>query len=139
MSLPGDDWVVCPRCATELVRIVRSGLPRPSCPACGFVYFANPGIGAACVIRDRAGHVLLVQRGPGQFGAGAWCFPCGFVEWGEDVRAAAAREVREEAGVDVTVGDVVQVASNFHEPDKPTIGVWFAAVLADEEAHPVAG
>ena len=42
----------------------------------------------------------MVQRGPGQFGAGKWCFPCGYVEWGEDVRDAAAREAREEAGVD---------------------------------------
>ncbi len=139
MPLPGDDWVMCPRCRTALERTVRGGVPRPTCPGCGFVFFANPGVGAACVIRDGGGRVLLVQRGPGQFGAGRWCFPCGFVEWGEDVRAAAAREAREEAGVEVVLGEVVQVASNFHEPEKPTIGVWFAATLADPAARPVAG
>ena len=139
MPLPGEDWVACPRCRTALVRVVRGGIPRPSCPRCGFVFFANPGVGAACVIRDAAGRVLLVRRAPGQFGAGRWCFPCGFVEWGEDVRAAATREAREEAGVEVVIGEVVQVASNFHEPEKPTIGVWFAARLADPAARPVAG
>ena len=118
---------------------MRGGVPRPSCDACGFVFFANPGLGAATVVRDAAGRVLLVRRAPGQWGAGAWCIPCGFVEWGEEVRAAAAREAREEAGVDVVVGDVLQVASNFHEPGKPTVGIWFAATLADPAARPVAG
>jgi len=139
MPLPGEDWVACPRCRTALERVVRGGIARPSCPRCGFVFFANPGVGAACVIRDAAGRVLLVRRAPGQFGAGRWCFPCGFVEWGEDVRAAAAREAREEAGVEVVIGEPVQVTSNFHEPEKPTIGVWFAATLADPAVHPVAG
>ena len=139
MPLPGEDWVACPRCRTALARVVRGGIPRPSCPRCGFIFFANPGVGAACVLRDVAGRVLLVQRAPGQFGAGRWCFPCGFVEWGEEVRAAAAREAREEAGVEVVIGEPVQVASNFHEPEKPTIGVWFAATLADPAARPTAG
>ncbi len=136
---PGDDWIVCPRCRSPIVRVARSGIPRPSCPACGFTFFANPGVGAASVIRDAGGRVLLVQRAPGQFGAGKWCFPCGFVEWGEDVREAAAREAREEAGVDVVIGDSVQVASNFHDSEKPTVGIWFAATLADPGARPVAG
>jgi len=139
MTMPGDDWVSCPRCRTALTRVVRSGISRPTCPACGFTFFANPGIGAASVVRDAAGRVLLVQRAASQFGAGRWCFPCGFVEWGEDVRAAAAREALEEAGVEVEIGEPVHVATNFHEPEKPTVGVWFAATLVDPGATPVAG
>ena len=135
----GDDWVTCPRCGGRLERSVRGGLPRPTCTRCDFVFFANPGVGAACVVRDAGGRVLLVQRAPGQFGAGRWCFPCGYVEWGEDVRVAAAREALEEAGVAVQLGDVVHVASNFHDPAKPSVGVWFAATQVDPAATPVAG
>ena len=80
-----------------------------------------------------------MRRAPGQFGAGRWCFPCGFVEWGEDVRAAAAREAREEAGVEVMVGHALQVASNFHDPARPSIGVWFVATLVEPGAVPAAG
>ena len=135
----GDDWAWCPTCRGPLTRVAGGGRPRPTCAGCGFVFFANPGVGAAAVVRDAAGRVLLVQRGPRQYGAGAWCIPCGFVEWGEDVRAAAAREAHEEAGVEVSVGDVLQVASNFHDPEGPSIGVWFAAQLVDPRATPVAG
>ena len=135
----GADWQWCPRCREPLARVVRGDHPRPTCGACGFVFFANPGVGAAVVIRNPAGQILLVQRSPHQFGAGLWCFPCGFVEWGEDIRVAAAREAQEEAGVAVEIGEVVQVASNFHEAERPTIGVWFAATLRDPAAQPCAG
>jgi mutator protein MutT len=97
------------------------------------------GVGAAVVVRNDAGQVLLVQRASHQYGAGKWCFPCGFVEWGEDVREAAVREAKEEAGVDVELGEVVQVRSNFHQPEKPTIGVWFAARRLDLSQEPTAG
>lgn len=112
---------------------------RPVCTRCGFVFFANMGVGAAVVIDDRSGRVLLVQRAPGHPGAGFWCLPCGYVDWGEDVRDAAAREALEEAGVTVDIGDVVQVEVNRHDPDRPTVGIWFAARIVDPDVEPRAG
>lgn len=135
----GDDWRWCPQCREPLGHAVRGDRRRPSCHTCGFVFFANPGLGAATVVRNDAGQVLLVRRCANQYGAGRWCFPCGFVDWGEDVRDAAARETLEEAGLHVAIGEVVQVASNFHDPSKPTIGVWFAATRLDPSEEPVAG
>ena len=139
MQSIGDDWRFCPRCGATLEPRVLGDSPRPACAHCGLVFFANMGVGVAVVIDDPSGRVLLVQRGPGHFGAGLWCFPCGYIEWGEDVRTAAAREALEEAGVAVQIGDVVQVAVNRHDPDRPTVGIWFAARLVDPRADPRAG
>ena len=59
---------------------------------------------AATVIVLRGGaetlEVLLVKRNPAQrFMGGAWVFPGGAVDPGEDDRVAGVREVEEEAGV----------------------------------------
>jgi ADP-ribose pyrophosphatase YjhB (NUDIX family) len=135
VALPTDDWQSCPRCRAAL----RHEVDHLACDACAFVHFPNMGIGAAVVIRDARDRVLMVQRSAHQFGAGKWCFPCGYVEWGEDIRTAARREAREEAGVDVVIGDPVFVETNLHQPGKPTVGIWFAATMVDPGATPVAG
>ena len=59
-------------------------------------------VGAA-IVRD--GCCLAARRGPGMRLPGKWEFPGGKVEDGEDPRAALAREVREELGLDVDVGE----------------------------------
>jgi 8-oxo-dGTP diphosphatase len=55
---------------------------------------------AAAVI-ERPGEFLLAQRPQGKPYAGYWEFPGGKIEPGEDARAALARELREELGIEV--------------------------------------
>lgn len=50
---------------------------------------------------------LIVRRGPQQAGAGFWEFPGGKVEPGEETTAALVREIQEELGVVIQVGDFV--------------------------------
>lgn len=71
-------------------------------------------VGAAVV---RGEQVLVVRRGR-EPSLGKWTLPGGAVDLGERMRDAAAREVREECGIEVEVGEVVTVLDNIvHDGD----------------------
>jgi len=59
-------------------------------------------VGAA-ILRD--GRCLAAQRGPAMRLPGKWEFPGGKVEPGEDPLTALAREVHEELGLAIAVGE----------------------------------
>jgi 8-oxo-dGTP diphosphatase len=125
---PGE-FTYCPHCGTVLEDREVFGKIRMVCPACDYIHFRNPGVGAAVVIRDDDDRLLLVKRGPEVTRPGYWAIPAGYVDYGEEIRAAAARELREETGLIADIGDVVWVASNFHDPSKLTVGVWFEGAV----------
>ena len=62
-----------------------------------------------CIFNGR-GEVLLQRRGD----CGKWGFPGGAVEPGETPEMAAAREAKEETGLDVAVGSLIGV---YTDPD----------------------
>ena len=86
------------------------GVERRVCTGCGHVHYVDPKVAVGvAVFRDDA--LLLVRRRM-EPGRGRWALPGGFLDAGEDPRAAAARETLEEAGVQVAVGEVVDVIAN---------------------------
>ena len=73
--------------------------------------------GAAALVRDEAGRVLLQRRGD----TGEWGLPAGALELGERLDRTVAREVREETGLEINPLRVVGVYSghdfNFTYPN----------------------
>jgi 8-oxo-dGTP diphosphatase len=71
----------------------------------------------AAVITDARGRILLARRTEGRDLAGCWEFPGGKREPGETPEAALARELQEELGIDIEVGEhVISVPQQY--PDK---------------------
>ena len=71
----------------------------------------------AGVIRDARGRILLARRTLGRDLAGLWEFPGGKVEPGESPEDALVRELREELGIEASVGEaVLRVPQQY--PDK---------------------
>ena len=85
------------------------------------------------------GRVLLTQRKVGAHLEGLWEFPGGKVEPGEDPRDALKRELREELGIEVMVGDAVDVTFHkYEEADKAVLLLFFDATRTNHSAEPTA-
>lgn len=89
----------CSECGHSLVVIQKAGKQQPiyHCPQCQKDYAQHPKLLVACFIS--CGDKLLWMRRALPPQAGHWAIPAGFMEEGETLREAAARELWEETQV----------------------------------------
>lgn len=77
----------------------------------------RPLVGVGVVVIDQ-GRMLLVERGSGPL-VGSWAVPGGKVRYGERLTDAAVREIQEETGLEVALGNVVWVGEALGDGDPP--------------------
>ncbi len=89
-------------------------MPRPQSPPV-----------AADVIAETGGRIILIERKNFPYG---WAIPGGFVDFGETVEQAAAREAREEISVEISIRGLLGVYSRpDRDPRGQTISVVYVA------------
>ena len=123
-----SDFRFCPVCGGALEsRSLRDGDPaRLVCTACGFVFYLDPKLAVGTIITDEQNRVVLVKRAI-EPGYGKWVFPGGYVDRGEEVRAAAVREAREETGLQVRLDRLINIYS--YAGRVPVIVVYSATMM----------
>jgi len=105
----GTDQQYCSKCGGEL----RSETPagdnrlRYVCSNCGYVMYENPKMVVGCVI-EHDEKILLCRRAI-EPRYNFWTVPAGFMELGETLAEAAARETYEEACARVELGSMLAV------------------------------
>jgi ADP-ribose pyrophosphatase YjhB (NUDIX family) len=120
----------CRTCGQALVEREAFGRPRPYGAACERPVFDDPKLAVAVVV-EFDGRILL-QRRDIDPGKGAWTFPSGYVDRGEVVEAAAAREAMEEVRLPVRIDRLLGLYSRAGHP--VVLAVYTATPLAAEFA-----
>ncbi|MEA3470863.1 MAG: NUDIX hydrolase [Thermodesulfobacteriota bacterium] len=106
-----ENYRFCPLCGGALKKKqIKEGEPkRLICSGCSYVFYIDPKI-AACTIINIDGKIVMLKRAIPP-SVGKWVIPGGFVDVGETVPAAAAREAWEEVGLEVEIGSLIGVYS----------------------------
>jgi NAD+ diphosphatase len=115
----------CARCAAPLARVERSRAR--ACSACGQEFY--PRVSPCTIVLIHDGDRLLMTRQP-RFPEGMYGLVAGFVEPGETLEACAAREAREECGIEI---DEVTYAGSQPWPFPQQVMVGFTARYAGGE------
>ena len=119
-----EDVRFCPRCGAQAM----VDFPRSiTCPSCGYGAYYNPKP-VACGIVEIDDRIVLMRRAT-EPSRGRWTMPGGFVDLGESVPQATAREIAEELELEAEIGDLVGVYSS---PDDRVVVVVYAAAATGE-------
>jgi ADP-ribose pyrophosphatase YjhB (NUDIX family) len=99
------------------------------------VHYSNPVPAVAALVVDDVGRLLFARRAV-EPDAGLWDTPGGFLDEGEDPPDGLRRELLEEAGVEVEIGDFFGMYLDRYGPGQDASYVlnlvWHAAIVGGE-------
>jgi ADP-ribose pyrophosphatase YjhB (NUDIX family) len=93
-------------------------------------------VGCSATVWDGTGQRMLLTR---RADSGRWCVPGGYMDPGESVSEACAREVREETGLEVRVKRLIGVYTSPHLRLEYPDGNRWQIVVLHFEAEAVGG
>jgi ADP-ribose pyrophosphatase YjhB (NUDIX family) len=120
----------CAHCGSPVALRTPPGdhLARHVCETCGAIHYQNPRLVVGCV-PEHEGRILLCKRAI-EPRRGYWTVPAGFMENGETLQQAAARESQEEALARVEIGSLLTIVHVLHAHQ---VHVFFRAHLPRAE------
>lgn len=92
----------------------------------------SPTLWVVAALIEREGKFLVAQRPKGSWMEGYWEFPGGKIEDGEDPQSALVREIEEELGIGIEVGDIVELLQHSY-PDRSVVLLFFRCRIAQGE------
>lgn len=128
------EFTYCPWCNAELAEADIDGKIRKHCPKCDFINYRNP-IPAAGAIIDNSWGILLVKRKYAPY-IGDWCFPAGFMEYGESPQHCCIRELKEETGLDIKLNSLFNVYAGHDDPRTRAVLILYLALADNLEPVP---
>lgn len=88
----------------------------------------------ARITDDNKIEILAEKRGPLVSATGRWCFPCGYLDYDEDLTDAVIREVQEETGYTLERKDVKFIDINSKpEGNKQNVGIRHIAFIDNDK------
>lgn len=88
----------------------------------------------ARITDDNKIEILAEKRGPLVSATGRWCFPCGYLDYDEDITDAVIREVQEETGYTLERKDVNFIDINSKpEGKKQNVGIRHIAFINNDK------
>lgn len=122
---PRSVYKFCPKCGGRL----RDKQEYLECSSCGFHFYLNSIPCNAVIIENENKEILLVKRRIEPRG-GTWDLPGGFLKPGENFLDSIKREVKEELGVAIEIGQIIGIYEDkylFQEILNPTLCITVTA------------